>query len=323
MEEAIIMLFGSILTSILDNAWKQEAASDTYNRNRQLTAEDRAYYSPANQMAMMKEAGLNPHITQLSQPSFASQPYEAAVPSLDPRMFQNAMNILFKSQDSARKDDANTRGWNKDRRDEDYLEIDRQRAQIANQMSILDQQYRMGQIADQQYDYDMKQYLDESPFTLSDGRVVKYKDAPIYEKEMSFNRALMEISGLDLQQQIAYQDWLDRHQLHLYTIQDFIHAWKLADEEFNLRKILGTQQYNKVNQEILNLKTSNSLLKYQLGYKQQYESQDRAMEWIRLGTQTLGTAASAYGTFMSGGKTPTITHEHYHGDSYNTINNNK
>lgn len=321
MEEMILMLFASVITTILDDAIKTERNEDAFQRNRKLTAEDREYYSPANQMAMMKEAGLNPHMAQLASPSFASQPYAPTYPDINSNIMKDALSMLFKGKDSARKDDANIRGWNKDRRDENYLEIDRQRAQIANQMSILDQQYRMGQIADQQYDYDMKRYLDESPFTLSDGRVVKYKDAPIYEKEMSFNRALMEISGLNLQQQIAYQDWLDRHQLHLYTIQDFIHAWRLADEEFNLRKIMGTQQYNKVNQEILNLKTSNSLLKYQLGYKQQYESQDRAMEWIRLGTQTLGTAASAYGTIMSGGKTPTITHEHYHGDSYNTINN--
>lgn len=319
----LIMLFGSILQSILNNSFAQEAAEDQYQRNRALTAEDREYYSPVNQVAMMKEAGLNPHITQIAQPSFASQPYQAAVPQLDSKIFQNAINTLFKAQDSARKDDANTRAWNKDARDEQYLQIDQQRAYIANQMSILDQKYRMGEIADQQYDYDMKRYLDESPFTLSDGRVVKYKDAPIYEKEMSFNKALAEIAGLNQSQQIAWQSWLDQHELHLYQLEDFRQAWNLAKKEFDLRKQLGDLEFLKLDKEIDNLMYSNEMLMYQLGYKQQYETQDRAMEWIRLGTQVIGTAASAYGTIMSGGKTPTINHEHYHGDSYNTINNNR
>lgn len=323
MEEMILMLFASIVTTMLDDAIKTERNEDAFQRNRALTAEDREYYSPVNQMARMKEAGLNPHMAQLAQPSFASQPYAPTYPDIDSNAMKDALSMLFKGKDSARKDDANVRGWNKDARDQAYLEMDQQRTQIANQMSILQQQYLMGQISEQQYDFGMKQYLDESPMTLSTGQIVKYKDAPLYEKEMMFERTIMELAGLDLQQQIAYQDFLDRHQLHLYTIQDFIHAWKIADAEFNLQNILGTQQYNKVNQEILNLKTNNSLLQYELGYKQEYESQDRAMEWIRLGTQTLGTAASAYGTFMSGGKTPVINHQHYHGDSYNTINNSK
>lgn len=61
----IISTVAKAASGYIGNKWREEAATEAYNRQRQLIAEERAYNDPSMQMQRLKAAGINPHMAYM------------------------------------------------------------------------------------------------------------------------------------------------------------------------------------------------------------------------------------------------------------------
>ena len=62
--QALISMFASSMVSRQNYQQAESASALAFARQQEAARENRAYYSYPNQVEQMKEAGLNPHITQ-------------------------------------------------------------------------------------------------------------------------------------------------------------------------------------------------------------------------------------------------------------------
>lgn len=94
---------GNIVSTLITNASNRAMQRESNEFNRQMWLEQTEYNSPANQIARLKGAGLNPNLAN-GEPNQAGAPPEYRsskneAPQVDPMMIANAM--LLKSQQEA------------------------------------------------------------------------------------------------------------------------------------------------------------------------------------------------------------------------------
>lgn len=193
---------GNIVSTLATNASNRAMQREANEFNRQMWLEQTEYNTPANQMARLKQAGLNPNLAN-GEPNQAGAPPEYhssknEAPQVDPMMIANAM--LLKSQQEANDavaekeqalaDKTNTENelLKKDlgTYDERY-EIDKQTKTIINQLN----QAKANQTEEQTRE--LKEYFEEWK-----------KFAP--QREQEWDLFLKQLSkNLDLtDKQIAY-----------------------------------------------------------------------------------------------------------------------
>lgn len=308
---ALISGIASLAMSFTNSGMQSAAQRDQYDYNRQAVGEDRAYYSPANQMQMMKDAGYNPHIQNVTVPQFTTTPRQAVAPELDNKGLTALTNVMVQAQKLAqgeRKLDQGDRSL--DQRDT-QIGIEENNSNVRNSYIEKEKEFLEGRITEQQWDFEKKKLLDdyyvEVPMPDGSVKMIQVRYLDVEQQGAVLGKTIAEINGISESTRIMAQRWLDEHNLNLLTAANFYKTWDYMKKNYNLSRVYTNGQIKYINKEIsiLNKEGKNKDLQYEtmnyeFGLRKKYEKMDRVMEVGGFIFDGIGTLSGAASGFMSG-----------------------